>query len=161
MKIRQFMVAISAVTLAGTFATPAAGAGYAVCAFYATLTPKHTDYGDHQGAAWIDVVFFDDDDPIPAQRALQQAFADHIRAGAWNKWNPSHDNETADCKINRNSAPGTGQARSNQKEWRAQFRSAGWTARGSGGIYWWNSRAGHAKELLIQNSDWRGPIRHH
>lgn len=133
--------------------------GYALCAFTATYTPKHIDYGDERGAAWVDVVFFEGDDPIPTEREMEEAFADHVRAGRWVNWNPWYDNESVDCKINRNAE--RGQGRRNEKEWEARFRSEGWKVLGIGGIYWWNSKAGRSEKLLIQNSDWRGPVRHH
>ena len=158
MKIRQFMVAVSALTLAGTFAMPAAAKGYAVCAFTATLTPRHNDYGDYNGKAWVDVVYFDNDDLIPTERALQQAFADYVRAGDWSDWNPRFDNETVDCAIIRNAAPGQGG--DNRREWEAQYKSGGWKVTGKGGIYWWDEDAGYAHDPLIQNGDWRGPTRH-
>ena len=163
MKVINRFALVLLTLLASLFCTQANAAqggsrGYALCSFAATYTPRHVNYGDERGEAWIDVVFFDDDDPIPTEREIQQAFADHIRAGSWAPWNPRYDNENVDCGINRNSAPGQG--RRNEEEWEARFRSEGWSVRESGGIYWWDSRAGRAKELLIQNSDWRGRTQH-
>lgn len=132
--------------------------GYALCAFTATYTQEHHAYGDNRGGAWIDAVFFDEDDRIPPELEMQQAFADTIRAGEWAGWNPRYDNESVDCAINRNAAPGQG--RSNEAEWEARFRSEGWNVAGIGGIYWWDSEAGRAGDLLIQNNDWRGPVNH-
>ena len=51
MKIRQFMVAVSALTLAGTFAMPAAAKGYAVCAFTATRVIVKSGVWPHSQAA--------------------------------------------------------------------------------------------------------------
>ena len=157
--MRTMITSVLASVLLAGFTGTAPARGYALCAFTATYTPKHIDYGDEPGAAWIDSIYFFDGDPIPTEREMEDAFADYARAQNWSSWNPRYDNESVDCKINRNSVPG--QARRNEKKWEAGYRSRGWKVHGVGGIYWWDSSAGHAKELLIQNRDWRGPVHRH
>lgn len=137
------------------FAAPTASAAYALCAFRAEYTSNHIDYGDENGASWVDSIVFYDQDPIPPAQALEDTFATHIRAGNWSSWNRNYTGEQVDCQISRQGE--LDEARRNEKEWEDRGKSQGYKVRGIGGLYWWDKRAGRPKDPIIQNNDWRGP----
>lgn len=151
--------------------------GYALCVFSAEFTSKRYSYPDvrreTRGMAWKSPVYFVDDDPIPSERVLEEAFAIYVRSRGRISFNENHTGAQVDCKITRAESIEFDATRPawwtlwdevrdrvvrESEELASHWASRGYRVRDV--LSGWDSKRGRADDLFEDNDDWRGQTQH-